>query len=154
MCSNVKKNLLWSLEEGRKRCLYSRGYSTGKGGGARGCSSGVFLTGLRNKMTAFAILGKEPKSLGDAIKLVHRCEAHQALLGGELRVRQTQEAVGSSVTETLSQEGVLDLEGQMGGTLARITGGGEKTVGRGWNRANVENFRGGAVGGGNFGNFI
>ena len=75
-------------------------------------------------------------------------------LGGELRVRQTQEAVGSSVTETLSQEGVLDLEVQMGGTLARITGGGKKTVGRGWNRANIKNFRGGAVGGGNFGNFF
>ena len=42
----------------------------------------------------------------------------------------------------------------MGGTLARITGGGEKPGGRGWSRgrggANIKNFRGGAVRGGNF----
>ena len=92
-----------------------------------------FLRGLRNKRAAFAILGKEPKSLGDAIKLVQQCEAHQALLGGggELRVRQTQETSDPSDTATVAQEGGLDLEGQMGETLARITGGGEKPGGRG-----------------------
>ena len=74
-----------------------------------------FLRGLRNKRAAFAILEKEPKSLGDAIKLVQRCEAHQALLGGELRVRQTQE---TGDTATVAQEGGLDLEGQMGGKRA------------------------------------
>ena len=65
-----------------------------------------FLRGLRNKRAAFAILEKEPKSLGDAIKLVQRCEAHQALLGGELRVRQTQETGDPSDTATVGQEGV------------------------------------------------
>ena len=87
-----------------------------------------FLRGLRNKRAAFAILEKELKSLGDAIKLVQRCEAHQELLGGggKLRVRQTQEAVGPSDTETLSQERVLDLEGQIEGTLDRINERGQK----------------------------
>ena len=46
----------------------------------------------------------------------------------------------------------------MGGTLARLTGGGENPGGRGWSRgrggANTENFRGGAVRGGNFGNIV
>ena len=135
---------------GRVQALYSRGYSTGKGGEQGVVAVEYFLRGLRNKRAAFAILEKEPKSLGDAIKLVQRCEAHQALLGGELSVRQTKEAVGPSDTETLSQEGALDLEGHMGGTLARITGGGGKLVGRGWNRANVENFRGGSSGGWKF----
>ena len=93
-----------------------------------------FLRGLRNKRAAFAILEKEPKSLGDAIKLVQRCEAHQTLLGGELRVRQTQETGDPSDSATLAQEGGLDLEVQMGGTLARLTGGGENPAGRGWNR--------------------
>ena len=32
---------------GRVQALYSRGYSTGKGGGARGCSSGVFFKGFK-----------------------------------------------------------------------------------------------------------
>ena len=97
--------------------------------GARGCSSGVFLRGLRNNRAAFEILEKEPKSLGDAIKLVQRCEAHQVLLGGELKVRQTQETGDPSGTAMVAQEGGLDLGGQMGGTLARITGGGKKPGG-------------------------
>ena len=139
---------------GRVQALYSRGYTTGNGGEQEIVAVEYFLRGLRNKRAAFAILEKEPKSLGDAIKLVQRCEAHQTLLGGELRVRQTQETGDPSDTATLAQEGGLDLEVQMGGTLARLTGGGENPAGRGWNRgrggANSENFRGGAVRGGNF----
>ena len=128
---------------GRVQALYSRGYSTGKGEEQGVVAVEYFLRGLRNKRAAFAILEKEPKSLGDAIKLVQRCEAHQALLGGELRVRQTQETGDPSDTATVAQEGGLDLEGQMGGTLARITGGGR-------GGANIKNFRGGAVRDGNF----
>ena len=91
-------------------------------------------------------------------KLVQRCEAHQALLGGgELRVRQTQETGDPSDTATLAQEGGLDLEGQMGGTLARLTGEGEKPGGRGGVGAGEGHipkiFGGGAVRGGNFKNF-
>ena len=125
---------------GRVQALYSRGYSTGKGGEQGVVAVEYFLRGLRNRRAAFAILEKEPKSLGDAIKLVQRCESHQALLGGELRVRQTQE---TGDTATVAQDWGLDLEGQMGGTLARITGGGR-------GGASIGNFREGAVRGGNF----
>ena len=112
----------------RVQALHSKGYSAWGGEEQGAIAVEFFLRGLKDKRLAMAVVEKEPRSLGEAIRLVQRSEAHQSLIGGDFKVRQTSEVDGDRPSEvSLPQRETSVLEGN----VARITGGEKSWIGGG-----------------------
>ena len=61
-----------------------------------------------------AVVEKEPRSLGEASKLVQCSDAHQSLISGDFKMRQTSEEDGITFGSITTSEGNVRFRGECG----------------------------------------